>query len=119
MSRFLILFILLFSAMFAAGQGSSELPSAPSAVLKQRNQPDQATPPAQSSDPQPNTATQSPASTTTGTSASGATETQTPANSGTNQVPQQNGGSAPASDTSAKQNSQAGSKSDDEAATTI
>src|SRR5690349_995230 len=117
MSRFLTLFIILFSAMFAAGQSSSELPSAPSAVLKQRNQPNQTTPPAQSSDPQ-STATQSPANTTTGTSASG-TDTQTPANSGTNQGSQQNSGNAPASDTSGKQNSQAGPKTDDEAATTI
>src|SRR5262249_45896002 len=119
MSRLFTLFIVVVSGIFAAGQSSSELPSAPSAVLKQRNQPNQATAPAQSSDPHANAATQSPANTTTGNSASG-TETQTPNNSGATQESQPNSASAPTADSSAKQKSQsAGSKSDDEAATTI
>src|SRR5690349_15144354 len=118
MSRLLSVFIIVVTAIFAFGQSSSELPSAPSAVLKQRNQPSHATAPAQTSDSQSNTATQGSTSTTSGTSGSGA-ETQTPANSGTNQAPQQNNGVASV-DTSAKQKSQStGSKSDDEAATTI
>lgn len=118
MSRLFTLLIILFSVMFAAGQSSSELPSAPSAVLKQRNQPSQATPPAQSSDTQSNTATQNPANTTSSGNSGSGTDTQMPANSGTNQTPQHNSASGPESDTSTKQNSQAGSKSD-EAATTI
>ena len=123
MSRLFILFILLASGLLAAGQSSSDLPSAPSAVLKQRNESSQATAPAQSSNAQANTATQSPANTTTGSSASG-TETQTPT-AGTNQAAQQSNAASPPPDTSAKQKSQSagsqstGSKTDDEAATTI
>jgi len=118
MSRLFTLFIVLVSGVVANGQSSSELPSAPSAVLKQRNQPSQVVAPAQGSDAQANTSAQGPANTTTGSSASG-TETQT-STTGTNQAAQQNNGGSPPPDTSAKQKSQsAGSKSEDEAATTI
>src|SRR5437764_1276596 len=62
MPRILTLFILA-SAIFATGQSSSELPSAPSAVLKQRNQASQTSQTAQPSEQQANTAGQSSTST--------------------------------------------------------
>lgn len=125
MSRHFAIFFILISATFAAGQSSSELPSAPSAVLKQRNQASQATATAQPSDPQTNTATPSPgnstqsqANTTPGSSSSG-NEAQSPSNSGANQSVQQNDGSA-SSEASGKEKPQStGTKTDDEAATTI
>jgi Ca-activated chloride channel family protein len=112
MSR--ILTLLLFSALFAAGQSSNELPSAPSAVLKERNQPTQSsTTPATSGQQSNTTGTQSSASSSNANSDAGG---KSPAQATPAQQP--NNGSAPANNSPAKEKAPAAG-SDDQAATTI
>jgi Ca-activated chloride channel family protein len=113
MSR--ILTVLMFaSALFAAGQSSNELPSAPSAVLKERNQPAQSNTAPSTSAQQSNTAgTQSSA---TSSGANQDASANSPAQSSPAQQPN-NSSSSPANP-SAKEKPQAAG-TDDEAATTI
>jgi VWFA-related protein len=109
-----ILIVLVGSALFAVAQSSNELPSAPSAVLKQRNQPAQTSTALGASDQQSNTATSqnaAPSNANSEPAASNSTQTDT--------AQQPNNTSAPASNTTSKEKSKSAATTDDQAATTI
>jgi len=109
---FRIFTLLLFaSAALAAGQSSNELPSAPSAVLKERNQPAQ-------SNAAPSTSAQSNAAGTQSSASPSSSNQDASANNPAQSSPAQQPNNASSSNTSSKQKSQAAG-TDDEAATTI
>jgi Ca-activated chloride channel homolog len=109
-----ILIVLAGSALFVVAQSSNELPSAPSAVLKQRNQPAQTSTASGASDQQSNTATSqnaAPSNANSEPAANNSTQTDT--------AQQPNNTTAPASNTTSKEKSQSAATRDDQAATTI
>ena len=108
-----ILILLLGSALLAVGQSSNELPSAPSAVLKERNQP------AQPSTSSGASGQQSDTTASQNSAPSKANSEPAPNSSTQTYTSQQPNTSGHASNATSKEKSQAPASADDQAATTI